>query len=418
MKKSFVIVFMFLFSLFVFSLELKAESKTCKYKNPFGEEDLILVFTDTPYDYYYYLTGNHAPREEIASGMYIDPTKSTFSKFYVGTRALRSPHTYYQSSGSVNLYNANWIFSNSMVGNKLSSDDSCPSITYSKYTINDGAPTVVLHAGRDNDCSSGYASCSALELVQSGEGETVGSCIIPVTYKDVSQTITLTSYTDGSVMYSFSSGGSGKVDFDAEYPIYYSNSSQSGNIMTSTIIYIKKDDFKNLVSLSNSNVLTCMKPVVCSETYNQYRKSFYLSDNSSNCPKDVMGNPNYNDVDISGSGDSNINSGSSGGSNVSKPGTNVGTCVSYIGLVGAGDNIASFLDNIWDIIKVGSVILVIVFGMFDFSKAVANDKEKVPEVVKKIALRLLLLVALLLLPTIIDAIGKLAGVNDVLCGIK
>jgi len=39
-------------------------------------------------------------------------------------------------------------------------------------------------------------------------------------------------------------------------------------------------------------------------------------------------------------------------------------------------------------------------------------------VVKKSALRLFFLVAILLLPTIIDAIGNLAGVDNILCGIK
>ena len=139
---------------------------------------------------------------------------------------------------------------------------------------------------------------------------------------------------------------------------------------------------------------------------------YFLVDSYDKIPKSALGdylsivNKDFDD------GDGNV-------TGPTKPGDSVSSsCSTYLGVAGAGNNIASFLDGIWGIIKIGSILLVIVFSMFDFSKAVSNDKEKIPEVVKKSVLRLIFLVAILLLPTIIDAIGNLAGVENVLCGIK
>ena len=389
--------------------------RTCKYKNPFGGNDITFEFLDggthiaSPSTSYSYQ--GHNKNIVTTNNMYISPANSSIKEFYVAGISSYNNTSIYDSPGSFSYGGANWIFASSMTGKVWTSGSSCPSLTYSSYTYL-GNTRAVLHNGNDKDCSGGSLKCQPLLLTQNGtNAEYVGSCSLNIKYKDVSQKITFSSYSNGDILYSIGSGGGNKVDFTLDKPIDLNFSNRQGNIVENTNIYIKKDDLKNLIKIDNNNVLTCYSATVCSEMYNQYSKTLYVTTSADKCT-----NPgNSMDVDVETEGDSN-----SGGSlDPTKPSTNVSSkCTDYLGHASNNGTIAHFLDNIWDIIKVGSILLVIVFAMIEFAKTLSNDKEKIPVVLKRTVMRLIFLVVLLILPTLVEALGSLAGVDGILCGIK
>lgn len=422
MKKSFIYICSVFVCLFVFSLELNAASKTCKYTNPFGGEDLTLVFTDISNDYSYYSKRNYVDVETTGKGIFIDPNSSSITSFYVATKPSYSPNTYYVAPGTASFSGKSWVLASSMVNLKVSySENSCPDLTYSHYIVDNNVnilnDVVVIHGGVDSDCASGYSACKSLNLKENGDAVKVSSC--PFEFKipnsDTKTSLIFTSYSDGTVRWSYNQW-SGVVDPDAENPVMYYNSSQSGNIVRVNQLKISKDDYNKLISIDKNGKLTCNLPaVVCAEVYNEYNQTFKITTDVNSCPKNLFGQTNENNVSIGDSENANIGD---NGSNTTKPNNKVSSCSAYIGVAGQGDNIASFLDDIWDILKVISILLVIALSMFEFTKGASNDKEKLQELVKKFVLRIVFLAVLLLLPTLIDAIGQIAGVDNVLCGIK
>lgn len=95
-----------------------------------------------------------------------------------------------------------------------------------------------------------------------------------------------------------------------------------------------------------------------------------------------------------------------------------GTCSSYLGVAGEGDNIATLLDKIYTLIKLGSIIVVILMSSLEFANSVTKNKDDLMDVVKRFAKRLIIMVIILLLPSFIDLLGSLFGIEDILCGIK
>ena len=422
MKKRFSYFIFFVLSLFVFCNYVDAKELQCVYKNPVDGGNFTLVFVDSnPSDYSHYVRKGFSQVEEIASGMYIDAAKSSIKEFFVARHPTSSESTFYLAPGESKLSGVSWVFAESMVGDKWGKNGTCPDITYSFYNRGLGNTKdylYVLHAPDDGDCS-GYASCNKLSLVNNSAEKEAGHCTFPLSYIDYTDTLTITSYSDGSVKYLFSSGANGTVDFNAEYPIYYSNQVWKNEKPYTTKVYVTKEELNKIITLGANNALTCNPSYFCpDESYiNSFNRSHFLTSDLSTCPKDISGNTNYNDVDISTGGNASAG-GTGGGSGTTIPGKVTSTCSEYLGVAGQGDNIATFLDGIFGIMKVGSIVLVIIFGMLDFSKALINDKEKVPQVAKKFATRLALLVLLLLLPTFIDMIGQILGYEDILCGIK
>lgn len=390
-------------------------SRTCKYNNPFGDGDITLEFLDgenniaMPSITYSYQGYNKTTVTNY--NMYISPANSSIKDFYIGGISTYNNISMYDTPGTFNYGGADWLLATSMTNKVWTNGSSCPSLTYSSYTYL-GNTRAVLHNGNDKDCSGGALKCQPLVLTQNGtNADFVGSCSLNIKYKDVSQKITFSSYSNGDIFYTVGSGGGNKVDFTLDKPIDLNFSNRHGNIVENTNIYIKKDDLKNLVKIDNNNVLTCYSAVVCSEMYNQYSKTLYVTTSTDKCT-----NPG-NSTDVSVEIDGEANSG--GSLDPTKPSTNVSSsCVDYLGHASDNDTIAHFLDNVWDIIKIVSILLVIVFAMIDFAKALSNDKEKIPVVVKRAVMRLVFLVVLLMLPTLIDALGSVAGVDGILCGIK
>lgn len=95
-----------------------------------------------------------------------------------------------------------------------------------------------------------------------------------------------------------------------------------------------------------------------------------------------------------------------------------GFCVDYLGEASTEGTVANFLDGIFSIIKIGSIILVIVLSMLEFAQVTTKSKDELMAVVRKFVIRLVVLSVLLLLPTFIDMIGNIIGIEDILCGIK
>lgn len=95
-----------------------------------------------------------------------------------------------------------------------------------------------------------------------------------------------------------------------------------------------------------------------------------------------------------------------------------GVCTSYLGHADMEDTIANLLNRIYLLIKVGSIVLVIVLSMLEFAGSVTKGKDNLMEIIKKFAKRLIILVIILLLPTFIDMLANLFGIEDILCGIK
>lgn len=83
-----------------------------------------------------------------------------------------------------------------------------------------------------------------------------------------------------------------------------------------------------------------------------------------------------------------------------------------------GDELVKYIQSIFTVIKVLSIILAIVMAGLDLSKVISNNKEDLMKTINKWVKRLIILVLILLLPTIIDMFGNVLGYEDVLCGIK
>ncbi len=385
----------------VVPINLEAMNKSCKYTDPFSNGEFILNFTNQPEFVYY----NNSEQRR----MFIDSSTSSIKKFYVG----KISNYTLQVDGSFSYEGKNWIFDEDMLDYSVNSSDKCPDIKY--FTIKDknDKKYVVITRGTSNNCSR--FKCTNFESHDVYEDSEVDKCSISFTLprNGSDKTFKFTSYSDGVITWIANDGNKGTVD-----PKNGLKYNAIPNNPLSLSISISSEDFPQIVSVDENKKINCLSGVVCVDQYDETMGiySFKIRPMSY---KNTNGCKIYNNINIDTGGNGSNPDSSVGGSNITKPGTNVNSsCSAYLGVAGAGDNIASFLDNIWGIIKVGSILLLIVFSMFDFSKAVTNDKEKIPEVVKKSVLRLFFLVAILLLPTIIDALGHLAGVDNVLCGIK
>lgn len=82
------------------------------------------------------------------------------------------------------------------------------------------------------------------------------------------------------------------------------------------------------------------------------------------------------------------------------------------------EDLISFIQSAWNIVKVASVVITILFGIFEFLGSTSKDKDVLMESVNKTIKRLIILLIIILLPTIIDIIGGFIGKNDILCGIR
>lgn len=82
------------------------------------------------------------------------------------------------------------------------------------------------------------------------------------------------------------------------------------------------------------------------------------------------------------------------------------------------ENLIEFIKKVFTIVKVIAILIAITLGIIDFVNAASKEKDELMIAVKKASIRLTLTILVLLLPTIIEIVGKLLGRSDILCGIK
>ena len=359
MKKGFLMVLVAFVSLLLCVVPIKV--------NPYGG-DLVLTFGDKP-ETGYYVNNNY-------NNVFIDSGTSSIKKFYFGEISNKGN---LNTAGSFSYHGKNWVFDETLRG----PFGECPLLEYLEVKDKDSKDYTMLSSKNSEYCRK--YDCNSVQLKDSninlGESTYRRTC----KYKN--------PFGGDDITFEFLDGGTHIAMPSTSY--YYQGYNK--NTVTANNMYI---------SPTNSSI-----------------KDFYIGGMSS-----------YNNISIYESPGSFSYGGAnwifassmtgkvwtSGGSlDPTKPSTNVSSkCTDYLGHASNNGTIAHFLDNIWDIIKVGSILLVIVFAMIDLAKTLSNDKEKIPVVLKRTVMRLIFLIVLLILPTLVEALGNLAGVDGILCGIK
>lgn len=76
----------------------------------------------------------------------------------------------------------------------------------------------------------------------------------------------------------------------------------------------------------------------------------------------------------------------------------------------------NILSDVYNMLRIGAVILVIVLGMVDFTSAVsASDSDKLNKAIKKLTRRLIILVVLFVVPTLLELVLSLVFGPGFLC---
>lgn len=92
------------------------------------------------------------------------------------------------------------------------------------------------------------------------------------------------------------------------------------------------------------------------------------------------------------------------------------TCEDLLGYKDDEGSLMSIISDVYNMIRIGAVILVIVLGMIDFTGAVSSsDADKLNKSINKMIRRLIILVVLFLVPTLLDLVLSLVFGPDFLC---
>lgn len=216
---------------------------------------------------------------------------------------------------------------------------------------------------------------------------------------------------------------------------------------------VSNDKFSVTVNDSLINSIFSTSKAICpeqiyrcvSKSKNGY--SYELSTNSNYCTNDDLGN---SDGQAFGSGyfggafgdpndDSNTGSGGSdtdhsSGDFYSKPGSisiddlrddinsykDDADCNSLLGSTEDEESVAWLLQQLLNYVKILGPILVVILSSLDFAKAIiASDDDNMKKSEKKLMVRLILAVALFLIPTLVSVILNIFGITtDQICGLK
>lgn len=94
----------------------------------------------------------------------------------------------------------------------------------------------------------------------------------------------------------------------------------------------------------------------------------------------------------------------------------IGACEDFIGTVDEEGSPAYYIDFIYDVVKIGITVVLILLSMFDLVNAIISEKA-LNGIYKKLIYRLIIVLIVLLLPTLITLVGELLTGKDILCGI-
>ena len=194
-------------------------------------------------------------------------------------------------------------------------------------------------------------------------------------------------------------------------------------------------------SVFSSSKATCPQQIYRCVTKKKKTYSYELSVNANYCSNDELGNSDgqgFGSGYLGGAfGDPNDDSGSSDESSsegYSQPGTvdlddlrddinsynEDADCNSLLGSTENEDSVAWLLQQLLNYIKILGPILVVILSSLDFAKAIiASDDENMKKSERKLVIRLILAVALFLIPVLVSVLLNTFGITtDQICGLK
>lgn len=423
-KYGFIIGFIFLLS---FGFINRYDALTCKYEDPYEKgKEIVLEFTSDKKDAF--TIGGKKTTSCL------DTAKSTFKtiNLYDSVGGGKVPFVEYNEK--------KWLFSDksfswgSCVSEMLvrTNEDGdykyyCPSLgvyefksqkeTY--YMIMENSPKVMntCYYGQCKDLVQKEGNSSEIRDDEGNvleEVKDLKTCRYSLNTRNlignhftsnINSNLSITEYSDGT--FKARLDGDSQPLNNGKYFLEMFSKTQLANF----IIY-KKDGMKflNLSNESEGRGLNCLKEVwLYWDSSIGFSGSYVIVTSKDDIPD------NIDDYTNAGQYGDSAEYGLPFGGAVSDT---ISTCVQYLGSAEKDGTIANLLNKVYFIIKVGSIILVIVLSMLDFAMSTTKSKDELMSTVKKLVYRLIILVIILLLPTFIDMIGNIIGIEDALCGIK
>lgn len=428
MKRKILLLFGVIF-LSSFMFINKYNALTCKYEDPYNKgKEIVLEFTTDK------KTAYTVGGRETSSCL--DTSKSTFTTINLYDAAGGGKVPYVEYNGKKWLFNDRSFAWGSCVSEMLvrnnEGDDAkyyCPSLgvyefknnkeTY--YMIMEDSPKVM------NTCY--YGECKALvqkegnsSEIRDDEGNVIGenkevkTCRYTLNTRsmignhaatEIDSNLSIIEYSDGTFKANLDGSRQDLKKSNNKYFMELYSKTQLANFI------IKQEHASKFLRLNNESEghgLNCLDEVwLYWDSSIGFAGSYVIVADKKDIPNNIDDYTNAGQYGASGE------FGLPFGGKVSDT---ISTCVEYLGSASTPGTIAELLNQIYFIIKVGSVILVIVLSMLDFATVATKSKDELMASVRKFVTRLIILVILLLLPTIIDILGNIIGIEDALCGIK
>lgn len=195
-------------------------------------------------------------------------------------------------------------------------------------------------------------------------------------------------------------------------------------------------------SVFSSNKATCPSQIYRCVVQSKDGFSYELSAGSNYCTKDILGNSDgqgYGSGYFGGafgdpSDDSNNSNNDSNDGNTNANESDILTdleenlnsynqnpdCNSLLGSTQDEESVAWLLQQLLNYVKILGPILVVILSSLDFAKAiVASDDDNMKKSERKLMIRLILAVALFLIPTLVSVLLNVFGITtDQICGLK
>ena len=169
------------------------------------------------------------------------------------------------------------------------------------------------------------------------------------------------------------------------------------------------DFFKQTSSQEANNTFTCVKE---GEAYIAVRGKRDLIITTDKQAAQEQGEGNYTDL--------NEGLGSVELDNEAIPDFTTGDCDSYLGQIDDPDDPAYYLNFAFNIIKYAAIVILFVFTIIDFAKAITSSKQdELQKAIRTAVKRLIIAIIIFFLPILINFILDLLGVvtTDPTCGI-
>lgn len=336
---------------------------------------------------------------------------------------LVSPNQYVIKPDGAFLYSASEL-------QKMANDNVPPS---EKYKANyDNCPSIVIDGHGNNKiysvkyAESAMTSDEYVKLTKSEDAKDISNdsegydsatkksysiCSVGIPYTEGQTIINLKvrAYEDGEIKIALDA--TEEDDFKNIYQnddiIWQSKSTELGKTVT-----IRKSEWDSIKSQIGYE--ECKKNPNITLTATTLKDKDSAGENIIGLGKDEISEENGGMGSI-GTGTGNVNIGSSDwswelGGEIS---LNTSTCKQLL-----SNELINFIQNAWTIVKVLAILITIALGILDFVNAASKDKDILMESVNKTVKRLVLVIIILLIPTLIEIIGELFGIEDILCGIK